>query len=465
MASNTFPPPAGQLSARYQAMLEAMLTQALAQQAAVINQAAQILADSFVNRGLWHVFGTGHSHMLAEEVFGRAGGLIPVNAILLPRLMLHENMLEATLLERQETLATNVLAGQDLRTGDVILVISNSGRNGLPVEIARQTKARGLTVLVMTAAVYSSTLASRHSSGLRLAEVADLVLDNGGAPGDAGLYIPEHELYLGATSTVIGAAILNAVTIETIAELARRGYQPPILISANLAGPNEGEALDRVSRVGERVTLQPLSPPAEDLQSRLAARYAEGDTPWDDALPPPEVQTLTAELSPGRALDLGCGLGRTSIYLAQRGWQVDGVDFVELAVHGAAKRAAAAGVQVQFHCLDVRNLDKFKPGYNLAIDVGCAHALDAAGLEAYHAHLKRLLAPGASYLLFARLADPADEAADAPSGLDEALLRRTFSNGFRLVQADHGITEMAEDKRWRSAWFHFQRLDPAATTD
>jgi len=191
--------------------------------------------------------------MLVEELYGRAGGLMPVNAILIPRLMLHENMVEATLLERRAELADEVLSGQPLQTGDVMLVISNSGRNGLPVEIASRASAMGLTIIALTAVQYSRTLAARHSSGLRLFEVADIVLDNLGQPGDACLVFQESGIRSGATSTVIGAAVLNAVVVETIALIARMGVKPPVFISANIAGPDEMQSVNALQRAGQRL--------------------------------------------------------------------------------------------------------------------------------------------------------------------------------------------------------------------
>lgn len=231
-----------------------MLEQAILGQLDAIRLAAQTIAKCLANGGLLHVFGTGHSHMMVEELYGRAGGLMPVNAILLPRLMLHEDIIEATLLERRTDLADEVLSGQPLKPGDVMLVISNSGRNGLPVEVASRARAMGLTVIALTAINYSRTLASRHSSGLHLFEVADIVLDNLGQPGDACLIFEESGIRSGATSTVIGATVLNAVVVDTIALMERKGVQPPVFISANIAGPDEMQSVYALQSAGQRLT-------------------------------------------------------------------------------------------------------------------------------------------------------------------------------------------------------------------
>lgn len=240
----------------YLAALKELLDAAVAGQQQRIKQAGGVIAECVARGGLLHLFGAGHSHMLVEELYGRAGGLAPVNAILLPRLMLHEDMVQSTLLERREELAAEVLAGQPLRAGDVMLVVSNSGRNGLSIELARLARQQGLVVIALTAVAYSQTLPARHSSGLHLCEVADIILDNHGKPGDAALEVPGSGILTGPTSTVVGAAVLNAVVIEVIARLQQMGFTPPVLISANLAGPDENRSLAALGRAGQR---QPLA--------------------------------------------------------------------------------------------------------------------------------------------------------------------------------------------------------------
>jgi uncharacterized phosphosugar-binding protein len=240
-------------SISYYKAVTALLEKAIPGQQEAIQRAAETIAISLSRGGLLHVFGTGHSHMMVEELYGRAGGLMPVNAILIPRLMLHEDMVEATLLERSTDLAEEVLSGRPLKPGDVMIVISNSGRNGLPVEVASRSRAHGLTVIALTAVDYSRTLTSRHSSGLHLFEVADLVLDNLGQPGDAGLIFEESGIRSGATSTVVGAAVLNAVVVESIARLEEMGIQPPVFISANIAGPDEMQSVYALMKAGQRL--------------------------------------------------------------------------------------------------------------------------------------------------------------------------------------------------------------------
>lgn len=195
----------------------------------------------------------------------------------------------------------------------------------------------------------------------------------------------------------------------------------------------------------------------QDSLARFTERYTAGQVPWDNTLPPPEVQNLVAALPKGRALDLGCGYGRTSIYLAQNGWEVDGVDFVPQAIEEAKRRAAEAGAlaQIQFHVGSVADLHFVHGPYDLAIDIGCMHSLSEPLQIAYRDELLRLLRPGAAYLLFARLRNQDDDPADGPSGMEEAALRTLFAP-FKLQKVEMGVTE-GEDYSWRSGWFWYLR--------
>lgn len=193
-----------------------------------------------------------------------------------------------------------------------------------------------------------------------------------------------------------------------------------------------------------------------ESQARFTERYTSGQIPWDEALPPPEVQEMVATLPPGRALDLGCGYGRTSIYLAQHGWQVDGVDFVPQAIEGAQERAEAANVaaKAHFHVGSVADL-AFLPGpYDLAIDVGCMHSLGEPALEAYRDGLQRLLRPGAFYLLFAHLRDEVSDE-EPYRWVNEAFVRGLLAD-FTLEKSELGVTVVNENS-WRSGWFWYKR--------
>jgi cyclopropane fatty-acyl-phospholipid synthase-like methyltransferase len=191
---------------------------------------------------------------------------------------------------------------------------------------------------------------------------------------------------------------------------------------------------------------------------RMEEIYESGSIPWDHQDPPPEVVEIVSILPVGRALDLGCGLGRASIYLAQHGWQVDGVDFISQAIKQARQRAAQANVteRVNFHLSPVTDLSFLKGPYDFALDVGCAHGLTEKELQDYHQELVRLLKPGAVYLLFSHLNEE-NTASEAQNWIDEFNLRKLFETSFQLEKVEHGKTQVNDQTPWRSAWFWFRK--------
>jgi len=195
---------------------------------------------------------------------------------------------------------------------------------------------------------------------------------------------------------------------------------------------------------------------------RLLTFYQSGPVPWDQADPPPEVLATVPTLPVGRALDLGCGLGRATLFMARLGWEVDGVDFIAQAIEEATQRATAAGLDAKahFHVGSVAAPDFLTTPYDFALDVGCAHGLDHDELQAYHRSLRRLVKPGGLYLLFAHLneLEPPLPTAEAPRRwMDEAALQALFADGFILERADYGQTQVGDQAPWRSAWFWFRR--------
>lgn len=138
---------------------------------------------------------------------------------------------------------------------------------------------------------------------------------------------------------------------------------------------------------------------------RFYWRYLRGKTPWDTGIVPPEIIALVSCLNPGRALDLGCGTGTTTIYLAQQGWRAEGVDFVGAAITKARRKATAAKVrdQSRFYVGSVTHLEFIEPGVDLFVDVGCFHILGELGQRAYMSEVARLAAPGAVMALYAFL--------------------------------------------------------------
>jgi uncharacterized phosphosugar-binding protein len=205
-------------------------------EAATMAQVAERITASLAQGGVLHIFGAGHAHLLAEEISYRAGGLVPVNPILdIGYTLMANPPSRTTALERLEGYARTLMDGYDLRPGEVLIVFSQSGINPGPVEVALYGKEKGLTVVAITSLTQSRAQASRHSSGKRVFEIADFVIDTHTPPGDAAVEIAPGLPKVSPLSTVVGAAILQAL----VAEVALRWYQtqgtpPPVWMSANV---------------------------------------------------------------------------------------------------------------------------------------------------------------------------------------------------------------------------------------
>ena len=202
-----------------------------------MEQAAQIIADAIQNDHLLYVFGATHAGILAQELFYRAGCLVPVNPILPPGLV--TDIRPSTLTSRLERLpgfGNQIVAESPMEAGDVLIVHSVSGRNAAAVEIAQGAKEKGVTVITLTSLTYSRSVQPRKPGAPRLFEVGDLVLDNHAPIGDALIEIPGMAQKVGPSSTVTGAAILNAIIVRTTELIMERTGDPPVFMSANLDG-------------------------------------------------------------------------------------------------------------------------------------------------------------------------------------------------------------------------------------
>jgi uncharacterized phosphosugar-binding protein len=224
---------------RYHETIVRLIEQIASTQGAALEQAAQALFASLRADGVWHVFGSGHSHALAEEAFHRAGGLVPVNAIQEVFLTPLTPPAVSGQLERVPGVAKVLLDGHDLRPGEVLMVISNSGINAVPVEMALEGKARGLTVMALTALAHSRRMTSRHPSGKRLFEIADIVLDNCGAPGDGAVAYDGMPGWVAPTSLLAGSYIINSLVCRVVELFLADGLAPPVYISANVPEGDE----------------------------------------------------------------------------------------------------------------------------------------------------------------------------------------------------------------------------------
>ncbi|GLY83776.1 SIS domain-containing protein [Actinoallomurus iriomotensis] len=207
-----------------------------------IAAAAELVTKSLLADGVIQMFGTGHSRSFAMEIVGRAGGLIPANGLSVKDLVMYggvppEEILDPSL-ERDPSLAARILALANVHPQDVFIIGSNSGGNGAVVELARLVKERGHPVVAVTSLNHSRQIESRHPSKLRLFELADVVIDNGGVFGDAALNLPSGAA-ISATSSLTSVLIAQLLVTEVCGRLLAAHQDVPVFISANVPGGDE----------------------------------------------------------------------------------------------------------------------------------------------------------------------------------------------------------------------------------
>jgi uncharacterized phosphosugar-binding protein len=206
-----------------------------------IAAAGALIADTVADGGRLFAFGAGHSSLAAQDIVYRAGGLALMNLLVVPGVV-GVDVMPATLgsaLERVDGLASAVLDTSPVRSGDLLVIISLSGRNALPVEMAMNARALGVKVIGVTSVAYASETKSRHSSGSYLKDHCDLVLDSKIAVGDAEITVDTVPAPFAPASTVITTALLQAVMATAAGTLADRGIEPPLLRSGNVDGGHE----------------------------------------------------------------------------------------------------------------------------------------------------------------------------------------------------------------------------------
>jgi uncharacterized phosphosugar-binding protein len=226
---------------RYCSAVQALQARVIDSQRDPLEQIAGAMTETILREGRIFVFGTGHSHLLAEEGHFRAGGLAPVVPILSSALMLHESAIVSGRLERLSGIAGPLLDRYHPQPGEMLFIFSNSGVNLLPVEMALIAKARGLTVVSICSMAYAR-VAPLSVLGKRLFEVADYAIDNGGEPGDSLITIDDLPWRVGPSSTVIGALIWNALITEVACQLQARSIDVPVYASGNMPGAHEHNA-------------------------------------------------------------------------------------------------------------------------------------------------------------------------------------------------------------------------------
>lgn len=229
------------LADAYYARATEMLAAARAKNAATIAALTPLLGEVVARGDMIHTFGSGHSEIIAREIVGRAGGLVCIGSINDPTAGFIENLVGygTALVERYDR-------QYELRPGEVVIVISNSGKNASPIEVAIHAKKKGCVVIGLCSLAMSTTAKTVHPGGKNLHAYCDHVLDNGGVPGDTVMQITP-EIMTGPTSTFIGASLLNWLLLSVMEWLRDRGHALPVLRSQNIPG-----AIDHNRQVGAK---------------------------------------------------------------------------------------------------------------------------------------------------------------------------------------------------------------------
>lgn len=235
--------------------IQSLINRALETQMEKVDEAGAIVANTVINKGFVYTFGTGHSHMMAEELFYRAGGLARVYPILEDALMLHNGAIKSTEMERLPGYAELILERFECTEKDCLIIASNSGRNAVNIEMVNAAHKRGMKVIALTNLTHSKAQESRHSSGLQLYQVSDVVLDNQGCLGDASIYIPEIDRNIAATSTSLGAMLLHTMVISAVEQMIDKGHIPEVFSSSNL---DEGDEINNEILASYRAFVKPL---------------------------------------------------------------------------------------------------------------------------------------------------------------------------------------------------------------
>ncbi|GAB1440816.1 sugar isomerase domain-containing protein [Providencia sp.] len=214
-----------------------------------INQVANKLANVIRQGGIIYFFGCGHSHIFGEDVFYRAGGVAPVRPILIEPLMLHEGAARSSKLEKQNDYILPYLADYKITEKDALIVISTSGINPVPIDVALWGKQSGAYSVAITSSVYAEAFPSKHVSGKHLRDCVDMVIDNNVPIGDAILKTGEQHPPFSPISSMLGIFIVQSIFAEVVFNLSEDQHSLPIFLSGNIPG-SEIHNLNLINQYG-----------------------------------------------------------------------------------------------------------------------------------------------------------------------------------------------------------------------
>ncbi len=225
----------------YAARLDQVQREIWQQESEKIETAGGMLANSLRAGGMLYVFGCGHSHIIEEELFYRAGGLGAVCPIFETSSMLHEGAAKSSRIERMSGYAPLVMERYPMGPEDCFLAVSSSGINPFIIEMAQLARERGTRVIGISSFQYRDR-PSRHSEGLHLPDVCDLCIDNHVPLGDASVEVCDDGTKAGPVSTVASVAIANAIVLSACQQLREQGGDPEVFRSGNCPGGDEYNA-------------------------------------------------------------------------------------------------------------------------------------------------------------------------------------------------------------------------------
>jgi len=208
-----------------------------------IKVVANKFADCIMKDNLIHIFGTGHSSLLSTEMYSRAGGLANIDPILDPVAMMEFGGERSGKMERTSGIADVLYDLYNIKKDDIMVVISNSGRNAMPIEMAKRAKEEGNFVVVLTSYEVSKQAISRHPSGKKLYDYADIILDNCAAYGDSCMNI--DGIVTGAVSTMTGSLILHTIETEATKIMVQKGFKPYVFQSQNIQTYDNSEIVQK----------------------------------------------------------------------------------------------------------------------------------------------------------------------------------------------------------------------------
>ena len=227
-------------SQRYFCRVNDILAEVFRDEADAIEEAAQAIAGANRSGNSVFAFGCNHAGLITLELFYRTGGLVTVNPVRAPGMMLELSPPTMTSeMERMPGYGKIIFGNLKTKPGDVIIIHSVSGRNAVTVDMAEAAREAGMTVIVVTNLNTATTVTSRHPSGKKLHDFASILIDNHGDRGDASVEIEGFPQKVASTSTVVGAAILNAVVARVAELLMESGMTPPVFMSGNIDGGDE----------------------------------------------------------------------------------------------------------------------------------------------------------------------------------------------------------------------------------